>query len=113
MGENDLKKADRPGRNGGRLLTWHKYPGQGGRSKSLPPLKELLGDVLGSEGGAIEASEMRSIIDKLIERSKKGDTAAAKLLFEYAYGKPSQNISVTGDGGGPVEARLSWEAKDI
>jgi hypothetical protein len=104
MGENDLKKADRPGRNGGRLLTGHKYPNQGGRDRRLPPLKELLGDVLGSEGGSLESSEIRAILNKLVERaSKKGDTKAARLLFEYAYGKPNQNISVTGEDGGPIK----------
>lgn len=107
----DGQQKTRPGKNGGFINVGGNHGG--GRPKKLPPLKDLLGDVLGSEGGELEASEMRSIINKLTERAKKGDTAAAKLLFEYAYGKPSQNISVTGDGGGPVEARLSWEAKDI
>lgn len=59
-----------------------------GRPK-LPEIAVLLANVLGKEGkdGLTAAEE---ILMALHARAKKGDTRAAEVLLDRAYGKPKQ-----------------------
>jgi hypothetical protein len=65
-----------------------------GRPPKLPELHVLLANVLGKEGkdGLTAAEE---ILNALHARAKKGDTRAAELLLDRAYGKPKQTNETT------------------
>jgi hypothetical protein len=65
-----------------------------GRPPKLPELHVLLANVLGKEGkdGQTAAEE---ILNALHARAKKGDTRAAELLLDRAYGKPKQTNETT------------------
>jgi hypothetical protein len=62
-----------------------------GRPKKLPEIAVLLANVLGKEGkdGMTAAEE---ILQALHAKAKKGDTRAAELLLDRAYGKPKQTV---------------------
>jgi hypothetical protein len=79
----------REGRNGGKLKSGGNNGG--GRPPKLPELHVLLANVLGKEGkeGLTAAEE---ILNALHAKAKKGDTRAAELLLDRAYGKPKQSI---------------------
>ncbi len=76
----------REGRNGGKLKSGNTK--NVGRPK-LPEIALLLANVLGKEGkdGLTAAEE---ILMALHARAKKGDTRAAEVLLDRAYGKPKQ-----------------------
>jgi len=78
----------REGRNGGKLKSGNTK--NVGRPK-LPELHTLLANVLGKEGkeGLTAAEE---ILNALHAKAKKGDTRAAELLLDRAYGKPKQTV---------------------
>jgi hypothetical protein len=65
-----------------------------GRPPKLPELHVLLANVLGKEDkdGLTAAEE---ILNALHARAKKGDTKAAELLLDRAYGKPKQTNETT------------------
>jgi hypothetical protein len=65
-----------------------------GRPPKLPELHVLLANVLGKEGkdGLTAAEE---ILNALHAKAKKGDTRAAELLLDRAYGKPKQTNETT------------------
>jgi hypothetical protein len=43
-----------------------------------------------------------AVIRKLAEKAEEGDTRAAKLLLEHAYGRPVQRHQIAGAEGGPL-----------
>jgi hypothetical protein len=61
-----------------------------GRPKKLPELNILLADVLGEEKDGISAAE--AILKAIRAKAAKGDTRAAELLLDRAYGKPKQTV---------------------
>ena len=61
-----------------------------GRPKKLPELHVLLADVLGEEKDGVSAAE--AILKAIRAKAAKGDTRAAELLLDRAYGKPKQSI---------------------
>lgn len=61
-----------------------------GRPKKLPKLDELLADVLGDEQNDISAA--KAILMALRQKAIKGDTKAASLILDRAYGKPKETI---------------------
>lgn len=61
-----------------------------GRPRKLPELSVLLADVLGEEKDGISAAE--AILKSIRAKAAKGDTRAAELLLDRAYGKPKQSI---------------------
>jgi len=79
----------REGRNGGKLKTGGNNGG--GRPRKLPELSVLLADVLGEQTKeGLTAAE--DILRAMYARARKGDTRAAELLLDRAYGKPKQSI---------------------
>ena len=64
-----------------------------GRPRKLPELHVLLADVLGEEKDGISAAE--AILKSIRAKAAKGDTRAAELLLDRAYGKPKQSIDNT------------------
>lgn len=62
-----------------------------GRPRKLPELHVLLAEVLGEQTkeGLTAAEE---ILRAIYARARKGDTRAAELLLDRAYGKPKQSI---------------------
>ena len=79
----------REGRNGGKLKTGGDNGG--GRPRKLPELSVLLADVLGEQTKeGLTAAE--DILRAMYARARKGDTRAAELLLDRAYGKPKQSI---------------------
>ena len=62
-----------------------------GRPRKLPELSVLLADVLGEQTKeGLTAAE--DILRAMYARARKGDTRAAELLLDRAYGKPKQSI---------------------
>ena len=84
----------REGRNGGKLKTGGATGG--GRPKKIPELDKLLADVLGDEKDGKSAAE--AILMALRAKAVKGDTRAAELLLDRAYGKPKQHTDITTQG---------------
>lgn len=81
---------------GGRLNTGGVYPGAG-RPKKIPDLEQILADVLGEEKDGM--TRMEAIIRHLCVASAKGNTQAAKVLLDRAYGSPKQQIEHSGTEG--------------
>jgi len=68
-----------------------------GAPRKLPGLDVLLADVLGYDDGKPEESaKLRKMIQKLYDKALKGNTRAANILLDRAYGKPKQLVDVTG-----------------
>jgi hypothetical protein len=66
-----------------------------GAPKKIPALDVLLADVLGDiNNEGIEVAQ--EIILALVNKAKKGDTRAIEILFDRAYGKASQNLTLDG-----------------
>ncbi len=82
----------REGRNGGKLKSGNTIGG--GRPKKLPELRELLANVLGDEKDGKTAAE--AILMALRAKAAKGDVRAAELLLDRAYGKPKQDVDLSG-----------------
>lgn len=74
-------------------------PGQSGnpagRPKKLPQLDKLLADVLGSIDA--DNSPAQKILEALAKKAEKGDTRAAEIILDRAYGKAKQSIQVEVD----------------
>lgn len=51
---------------------------------------------------AVSVEDIQAITAALLTQAKNGDTQAAKLLLEYAIGKPTQPIEVAGPEGQPL-----------
>jgi hypothetical protein len=56
---------------------------------------------------AVEPERIKRVAAKLQELAEAGDVPAARLLLEYAAGKPVQAVEVSGPDGAPVG--VSWE----
>jgi hypothetical protein len=63
-----------------------------GRPKKLPDLKELLISVLGDTKDGKSAMEV--VLMAIRAKALKGDTRAAELLLDRAYGKPKQETDI-------------------
>lgn len=59
-----------------------------GAQKKIPELDKLLSD--------IPESDYEAIIQKLIDKAKKGDIRASEVVLDRAYGKPKEKIEVVG-----------------
>ena len=67
-----------------------------GRPKKLPKLDDLLADILGSEED--KNSEAHAILSRLVTDAKSGNTKAAEIILDRAYGKAQQSIDHTSKG---------------
>lgn len=69
-------------------------PGQSGnpngRPRKLPLIDKMLSDILGSEEDT--DSEAHAVLRALLMKAKKGDTKAAEILLDRAYGKAKQVV---------------------
>ena len=83
-------------------------PGQSGNPSGRPAIAKAFRDrcrefMEAEEGGW----------DILITMAKGGGSdkrAACELLAAYAYGKPTQGLEVSGEGGGPVVIKVNIRA---
>lgn len=76
------KSAFQPGRSGNPT----------GRPKDLPSFRAMVREL--GTGPAMEC---------LLRAVEQDDTKAAEILLAYGWGKPTQQLEVTGAGGGPLE----------
>ena len=66
-----------------------------GAPKKIPALDTLLAEILGDTNNhGIEVA--RQILLALVAKALKGDTRAAEILLDRAYGKASQNLTLEG-----------------
>jgi hypothetical protein len=65
-----------------------------GQPKKLPAIQKLLAEVLGEEKDGVEAA--KAILMALRAKATKGDTRAAEILLDRAYGKAKQEIEHSG-----------------
>ena len=63
-----------------------------GRPKELPELKVLLAEVLSDEKDGVNAA--KAILMALRNKAIKGDTKAAELLLNRAFGKVEESIKL-------------------
>lgn len=68
-----------------------------GRPNKLPSIDKLLSDVLG--GPDDDNSEAKEIIKAMLIEAKSGNTKAAELLLDRAYGKARLNIDHSSSDG--------------
>ena len=61
-----------------------------GRPKKLPKLDELMAEILGEEKDGKTAAQ--AILAALRAKAAKGDTKAAQILLDRAYGKPKETL---------------------
>lgn len=62
----------------------------------MPELQQLMAAILAEEREGRSAAEF--ILMKLREKASKGDINAAKFLFSYGYGMPTQKIELPSEG---------------
>ena len=91
-------------------------PGQSGnpkgRPRKLPALDKLLAEVLGyEEGQPEETAKAKEILSALYAKAVKGDTRAAEIILERAYGKAKQSISM--EHSGEIGGKHVVEFKDM
>lgn len=67
-----------------------------GRPKKLPKLDDLLSDILGAEDD--KDSEAYAILSRLVKDAISGNTKAAEIILDRAYGKSNQPIAHTFTG---------------
>jgi len=77
-----------------------------GRPKKIPEIDVLLGEVL-NEPGEQGMTIAKQIIDKLAKEAIKGNTRAAEVLLDRAYGKVKSNIELSGPDGGPIQSTFT------
>ena len=53
--------------------------------------------------------ELDDLAEKFLKAVEEGDIAAWKELGDRMEGKPAQSVAVTGEDGGPVDVRFSWD----
>lgn len=46
----------------------------------------------------VKAKDLREILRVVMARARSGDASAARLILEYAMGKPAQSVDVTSGG---------------
>lgn len=85
-------------KRGGKISPATEFkPGQSGnpngRPRKLPELDKLLADVLGQQNDDGKTAA-ENILEALYKRALKGDTRAAEILMDRAYGKAKQEIKV-------------------
>jgi len=68
-----------------------------GRPKKLPAIDKLLADVLGGQDE--ENNEAKEILKAMLLEAKSGNTKAAELLLDRAYGKAKLNIDHSSSDG--------------
>ena len=96
-----------PGRDeNGRFVKGHK----GGPGRPPRPVEEKYLKVMAR---TVKASDWQKIIEVGISRAKAGDLGWARFLAEYLMGKPLQRTEVTGEGGGPIETRITEVVVEI
>jgi hypothetical protein len=64
-----------------------------GRPKKLPQIEKLLAEVLGEKADN-GPSGIKQILTALKRKAAKGDTRAAELILDRAYGKAKQKVEV-------------------
>ena len=88
-------------------MPWVK--GQSGNPKGRPKKKRALSTMLLTLGsGKADGSDItrrRQLAETVWKMALGGDLAAAKLIYEYCDGKPTQRLEHTGDSGGPLEVQ--------
>lgn len=77
-----------------------------GRPKKIPEIDVLLGEVL-NEPGEQGMTIAKQIIDRLAKEAIKGNTRAAEVLLDRAYGKVKSNIELSGPDGGPIQSTFT------
>lgn len=78
-----MKKSDRD--NGGRFA-----PGNAGGPGN--PFARQVGRLRATLLNAVTEADLQEIAAALVDRAKGGDLAAAKLLFGYCIGRPSDTV---------------------
>lgn len=93
----------REGRNGGKLKTGGNNGG--GRPRKLPELQELVDELFGAEDGNVTKANIRQVLEQQFKKAAKGDSRAAEIILNYAYGKPKQAHEHSGPDKGPIEVK--------
>ena len=74
-----------------------------GRPKKLPELTDLVNELFGSENGEVSKASIREVLEQQFKKASKGDSRAAEIVLNYAYGKPKQAVELAGKDGGPIQ----------
>ena len=69
---------------------------------------QAINNALEKRGKKGRMEVLESLADKLIDKCLEGDMTALKELGDRMEGKPAQ--AITGEGGGPIEARITWQS---
>jgi hypothetical protein len=81
-------------------------PGQSGNPGGRPsPAKAALRDALDKTVGPVK---LRRLWRTLYGLAEDGDLEAIKLIFAYAYGKPTDNVQISGDADEPLAVAFRW-----
>jgi len=80
-----------------------------GRPKKLPELEKICAKVLGAKSGESKISAMEQIIKGLVKVAKKGDTRAAQLVMDRAYGKVKESLKIDSDNKHTFEVNVNFK----
>jgi hypothetical protein len=92
--ENSAKKEvpNRPGRNGGRLKSGNTV-NQTGRPPILPDIRNAMA-IMMSKQPLPDKTQLDILLDNLYQLAMQGDTRAAQLLLDRAYGKAVEKLEI-------------------
>lgn len=88
------------------LKAYQFKPGQSGNPKGRPK-RTALDDRLAELLEADEDTQAGALAKALLIMALSGDTQAAKLVAERAYGKPTQKVEHSGPDGGAIQGEFT------
>lgn len=74
-----------------------------GRNKVTTQMKRLARDLLTPHQG----KATQAIVDCLSSDDDNTKLAAAKVVYDYCFGKPAQAVELTGEEGGPLNIMIN------
>lgn len=80
--------------------------GQSGNPNGRPPKGYSITETF-KEMFKSDPDIKRDLAEKILEKARKGDVTAQKLIWNYMDGMPKQGVEVTGADGGPIDANLT------
>jgi hypothetical protein len=87
-------------------------PGQSGNpagSQSSRPWRAAIGRAIARAEAENNFRSLNNLADKLLEKAAEGDIGALKEMGDRVDGKVAQGIEHTGEGGGPIQAKVTVE----
>jgi hypothetical protein len=101
--EQPVTSVDNGRSPGGRFAPGNRFATGNPNSRRMHDLRRVLLEAVGDD-------DIRAVVARLFEQAKGGDVQAAKLVLEYAVGRPAQSVELSGPDGAVLDlGRLGGE----